>query len=87
MLIGEGRPFPVLLAVTQESDEKTLLRRANEQLGPFPRWVRVRRVIATKAPWDIESGLLTPTLKLRRPLVAQRFAAEIDAAYAAANRD
>ncbi len=87
MLIGEGRPFPVLLAVTQETDEKTLLRRANEQLKAFPRWVRVRRVIATKAPWDVESGLLTPTLKLRRGLVAQRFAAEIDAAYAAANQD
>ncbi len=82
MLIGEGRPYPVLLAVTQEADEKTLVRRANEQLRSFPRWARVRRVIATKAPWDLESGLLTPTLKLKRPLVAQRFASEIEAAYA-----
>src|SRR5512143_3559203 len=82
MLIGEGRPYPVLLAVTHETDEKTLVRRANEQLRSFPRWARVRRVIATKEPWDVESGLLTPTLKLRRPLVARRFAAEIEAAYA-----
>ncbi|HYQ99944.1 MAG TPA: AMP-dependent synthetase/ligase [Casimicrobiaceae bacterium] len=82
MLIGESRPYPVLLAVTHETDEKTLVRRANEQLRSFPRWVRVRRVIATKDPWDVESGLLTPTLKLRRPLVARRFAAEIEAAYA-----
>jgi long-chain acyl-CoA synthetase len=87
MLIGEGRPFPVLLAVTQETDEKVLLRRANEQLKAFPRWVRVRRVIATRTPWDVESGLLTPTLKLRRGLLAQRFAAEIDAAYASVDRD
>ncbi len=82
MLIGEGRPFPVLLAVTQESDEKALLRRANDQLKAFPRWVRVRRVIATHEPWDVESGLLTPTLKLKRLLVAARFKDRIDAAYA-----
>ncbi len=83
MLIGEGRPFPVLLAVTQEADERALVKRANDRLKSFPRWVRVRRVIATREPWDLDSGLLTPTLKLRRPLVAQRFAAQIDAAYAA----
>jgi long-chain acyl-CoA synthetase len=81
MLVGEGRPFPVLLAVTQETDEKALVKRANDQLSAFPRWVRVRRVIATREPWDIASGLMTPTLKLKRPLVAKRFAREIDAAY------
>jgi long-chain acyl-CoA synthetase len=87
MLIGEGRPFPILLAVTQETDEKTLIKRANDQLTAFPRWVRVRRVVATREPWDMESGLLTPTLKLKRPLVAKRFADRIDAAYAAAEKN
>ena len=81
MLVGEARPFPLLIAVTQETDEKVLIQRANDQLASFPRWVRVRRVIATREPWDIASGLLTPTLKLKRPLVAKRFANEIDAAY------
>jgi len=81
MLIGEGRPFPVLLSVTQETDEKTLIKRANDQLAAFPRWVRVRRVIATREPWDIASGFMTPTLKLKRAELAKRFAREIDAAY------
>ena len=36
MLVGEGRPFLLLLAVTKEGDEKTLLQRANEQLKAFP---------------------------------------------------
>ena len=81
MLVGEGRPFPVLLAVSQESDEKVLLRRANEQLKEFPRWVRVRRVVATREAWSVDNGLLTPTLKLKRPLVLQRFKDQIDAAY------
>jgi long-chain acyl-CoA synthetase len=87
MLIGEGRPFPILLAVTQETDEKTLLKRANDLLAGFPRWMRIRRVVAMREPWDIDSGLLTPTLKLKRPLVVKRFAPQIDAAYADANKD
>ena len=82
MLIGEGRPFPILLAVTQESDEKALVRRANAQLAGFPRWVRVRRVIATPDSWSVDNGLLTPTLKLKRPYVVSRFRDRIDAAYA-----
>ena len=83
MLIGEGRPYPMLLAVTQETDEQSLQLRVNEQLKAFPRWVRVRRVIATKEPWTIDNGLLTPTLKLKRPMVLARFKVAIDAAYAA----
>jgi long-chain acyl-CoA synthetase len=83
MLVGEGRPFPVLLAVSQETDDKALLRRANEKLKEFPRWVRVRRVIATQEAWSVDNGLLTPTLKLKRPLVLQKYKDAIDAAYAA----
>ena len=86
MLVGEGRPFPILIAVTKETDEDALQKRANDRLSSFPRWVRVRRVIATREPWDVDSGLLTPTLKLKRPLVAKRFAEQIEAAYANATR-
>ena len=83
MLVGEGRPFITLLAVTQETDEKVLIARANECLKAFPRWVRVRRVIATREPWSIDNGLLTPTLKLKRPLVLAKFKDALDAVYAA----
>ena len=84
MLVGEGRPFVVLLAVTRETDEKTLIRRANERLKDFPRWARVRRVIATAEPWSVDNGLLTPTLKLKRPLLLKQMAPQIEAAYAEA---
>jgi len=82
MLVGEGRPFVVLLAVTQETDEKALIRRANDKLRDFPRWTRVRRVIMQKEPWSVDNGLLTPTLKLKRPIVMKRLAPQIEAAYA-----
>ncbi|HEX5864074.1 MAG TPA: AMP-binding protein, partial [Casimicrobiaceae bacterium] len=82
MLVGEGRPFLTLLAVTQERDEKALVARANERLKAFPRWVRIRRVIATPEAWSIDNGLLTPTLKLKRPLVLAKFKDRVDAVYA-----
>jgi long-chain acyl-CoA synthetase len=82
MLVGEGRPYVVLLAVTKETDEKALIRRANDQLKAFPRWTRVRRVVMQQEPWSVENGLLTPTLKLKRPILLKRLAAQIDAAYA-----
>lgn len=81
MLLGEGRPYLALLAVTQESDEKTLIRRANAQLKNFPRYIRVRRVIALKEPWTLEQGLLTPTLKVKREPVYRRFRQQIEEVY------
>jgi long-chain acyl-CoA synthetase len=82
MLVGEGRPFLTLLAVAKEADEKALVKRANERLKAFPRYVRVRRAIVAPEPWTVENGLLTPTLKIRREQVLKRFADEIDAVYA-----
>jgi long-chain acyl-CoA synthetase len=82
MVVGEGRPFLTLLAVTQEADEQVVLAHANEKLKDFPRWVRIRRCIATREPWSIENGLLTPTLKLKRPLVLAKFQGALDAVYA-----
>ena len=81
MLVGEGRHFLTLIAVTQDTDEKKLVRLANQQLKDLPRYVRVRRVIAVTEPWTIENGMLTPTLKVKRPVVMQRFAHSIDAIY------
>jgi len=83
MLVGEGRPFLTLLAVTRERDEKALVARANERLKAFPRWVRIRRVLATPEAWSIDNGLMTPTLKLKRPLVLAQFKDRVDAVYSA----
>jgi long-chain acyl-CoA synthetase len=82
MLVGEGRPFLTLLAVAKDGDEKQLVRRANERLAHFPRYVRVRRAIVSPEPWTVENGLLTPTLKVKRNDVLKRFAPEIETVYA-----
>jgi long-chain acyl-CoA synthetase len=87
VLIGEGRPFLTLVAVTRETDEKRLIQRANDRLKAFPRYIRVRRVVATREPWTVENGLLTPTLKVKRERVKKKFSAEIERAYAAGALD
>ena len=82
MLVGEGKAFLTLLAVTHETDDRRLVQLANEHLASLPRYARVRRVIAVREPWTIENGMLTPTLKLKRHVVAQRYREEIEQVYA-----
>ncbi|HET7764400.1 MAG TPA: long-chain fatty acid--CoA ligase [Burkholderiales bacterium] len=82
VLIGEGRPFLTLVTVTRETDEKRLIQRANERLKEFPRYVRIRRVVASREPWTVDNGMLTPTLKVRREKVQKEFGEQIERAYA-----
>jgi len=87
VLIGERRPFLTLVAVTEETDEKRLIQRANDRLKAFPRYIRVRRVVATREPWTVGNGLLTPTLKVKRERVQKKFSTEIERVYAAGALD
>jgi long-chain acyl-CoA synthetase len=47
----------------------------------FPGYAQVRRVTASLEPWTVENGLLTPTMKLRRSRVMEKFQAELDRMY------
>lgn len=62
--------------------EKAITERVGMQLKEFPGYAQVRRVSVSLEPWSVENGMLTPTLKLKRPKVMERFNAEIDAMYA-----
>jgi long-chain acyl-CoA synthetase len=55
-----------------------LVREANEGLD---HWATVKRFALVPDELTIESGLLTPTLKVKRPEVQKTFATEIDALY------
>jgi long-chain acyl-CoA synthetase len=59
-----------------------VLKRIAAQLKMFPGYAQVRRAVLTLEPWTIDNGLLTPTLKLKRSKVMEKFNAEIDAMYA-----
>jgi long-chain acyl-CoA synthetase len=58
-----------------------VLRRIARNLSGFPGYANVHRVLLLREQWSIENGLLTPTLKIKRAEVAQRFANEIKQLY------
>jgi long-chain acyl-CoA synthetase len=44
-----------------------------QSLACFPEYAQVRRFWLTLDPWTIDNGLLTPTLKLKRPAIEKCF--------------
>ena len=69
-------------AIASKQVEEILISRITTQMKEFPGYAQVRRVSATLEPWTVENGLLTPTLKLKRAKVMEKFNAEIDGMYA-----
>ena len=63
----------VLAKLQREAGDRT------SHLRPFERITRVRLLPEAFTP---ENGFLTPTLKMRRHVIAERLAAEIEEAYA-----
>jgi len=61
--------------------EKAILRRVTMRLKNFPGYAKIRRAHITLEPWTVDGGLLTPTLKIKRPKVMQQFEKEIEALY------
>lgn len=58
------------------------LARITQQCQGLAKYAVPRAVYLVTEPWSIDNGLMTPTLKLRRPQLMQKFAAEIAQIYA-----
>lgn len=61
--------------------EKALRARVARQLKTFPGYAQVRRLIPILESWTVEDGLLTPTLKMKRARILERYATHIDRLY------
>jgi long-chain acyl-CoA synthetase len=61
--------------------EEILVQRIGYQIKEFPGYARLYRVALAQEPWTVENGMLTPTLKLRRGHVLERYKAEIARLY------
>jgi len=61
---------------------KALTQRVAHHLKHFPGYAQIRRLHLELKPWTLEDGLLTPTLKVKRNLVLDRYRAVVEAMYA-----
>jgi long-chain acyl-CoA synthetase len=74
-----------------DADDTAALRRADiraellqhiaSRLQEFPGYAQIHAVFATLEPWTVEEGMLTPTLKLKRSSLMEKYASEIKALY------
>ena len=60
---------------------EVVLERVAKQISSFPGYARIHKVHCQLEPWSIEDGLITPTLKLKRKRVYERFEAAINDMY------
>ena len=56
-------------------------QRVRKALAGFPIYATPRAIWATLEPWTVDNGLVTPTLKLKRTAIEERFAAQIRSIY------
>lgn len=54
------------------------LDRVNEELPP---WEQVNRFTLLRRPWSVEGGELTPTLNIKRRLIHEKHAGDIQSMY------
>lgn len=58
-----------------------ILERIKPYLGTFPGYAKVYSVYNTLEPWTVDNALITPTLKLRRKQITEKYAEQINAMY------
>lgn len=79
-LIGLGLPGPILLVVPHdfphfdkeryERSTRKVIERMNKELASHE---QIKGVLMIKDPWTIENGILTPTLKIKRHVLEQKY--------------
>jgi long-chain acyl-CoA synthetase len=75
--LDPARPDSLL----SDAARRMALARIAAQAKSFPSHATPKQVFLTSEPWTIDAGLMTPTLKLKRPGLEKRFAAEIARMY------
>jgi long-chain acyl-CoA synthetase len=68
-------------SLRDERLENRVVARLRRALHDFPGYAKIRRVGLTLEPWTVESGLMTPTMKLKRAQVLEHHATLVNALY------
>lgn len=88
-LVGRELPQPVALVVLSELGQhtskeevtKSLETTCNSVNKELVNYERVHNVVVVKEPWSIENGILTPTLKIKRPRIEEHYAGSLNNWY------
>jgi long-chain acyl-CoA synthetase len=96
LIMGEGKPYlSALIHLNHEhheaenfdaenlteEQEQELLKRVNSHLDNFPGYAKVVRLALISQACNVENGLMTPTLKLRRNKILNQYAEDISQLY------
>ena len=65
----------------QEKAEKFLVQRIGKLTKNFPGYAGIRKISIAREKWTIDNGLITPTMKLKRNAIFQKYAGAIDEMY------
>ncbi len=68
--------------VDSEHFHEYVLSAVARQIEDFPGYAKIRKVAILLDEWTVEEGLITPTLKVKRPKVQEAFSEQIAALYA-----
>jgi long-chain acyl-CoA synthetase len=76
---GDDVPFEDLCAdTTFHAHMAEVIKRVNEGLSPIE---RVRRFILSADPFTVDNGQMTPTMKLRRHVLKEKYGERLEALY------
>ncbi len=89
IVLGEQKPFLSAVVVLNEelkegvnvSDEEVLIERISAKLKAFPGYAQIRKVTIAAEPWTVENGLITPTMKIKRNNITDKYKMQIDEMY------
>lgn len=70
--------------VNNENINREIMRDINLMQRDHAKYERVRKIILLPKPFTVEDGDMTPTLKIKRRVVEQKYATEIEHIYASA---
>ena len=89
MVVGDGRKYLAALIVPENPERAQdpafvahVGREIEKVNGNLAQYETIKRFRVLPAQFSIDSGELTPTLKLKRKVVSQKFAREIDELFA-----
>ena len=78
----KGFPFTEMSEMILKPEVIAKYERVLEDMNKyFAKWETIKRFKLLPEPWGIESGELTPTMKLKRKIILSKYQKDIDAIY------